>query len=451
MGTTKWIGTLAVAALAALPAVSAPSALGAPGGGAAVASAPLRDLAAAEGKYFGTAMTVGELADPAYRDLSAREAGVLTVGNELKWDTTEPARGSFDFGPGDQVVAGGVAAGQLVRGHTLVWHNQTPAWVKALEPADLHQAMVDHIAAVAGHYRGKLIAWDVVNEAFADDGTRRQEFWQLKLGDGYIADAFRAAHAADPTAKLYYNDYNIDGIGAKSDAVYEMVKSFLEEGVPIHGVGLQAHLIVGQVPSTVRQNIQRFADLGLEVAITELDVRMDTPADAAKLAAQAADYSAVVSACVAVDGCAGVTTWGLSDKYSWIPSVFPGQGAALPFDESFRPKPAYDAVAAAFGGGSQAACSAVYRVVGQWGGGFQGEVVVTAGAAALTGWAVTWPLGSGQAVTAAWNASVSTAGGVVTARNASYNGSVGAGRSTSFGFLASGPHAAAPSVSCAAG
>ncbi|GAA2681926.1 MULTISPECIES: endo-1,4-beta-xylanase [Actinosynnema] len=213
MGTTKWIGTLAVAALAALPGLSAPGALAAPGGGAALPAtapapdaAPLRDLAAAKGKYFGNAMIVSELNDPAYRDLSAREAGVLTPGNELKWDTTEPARGAFNFGPGDQVVAGGVAAGQRVRGHTLVWHSQTPEWVKALEPADLHQAMIDHITAVAGHYRGKVIAWDVVNEAFAEDGARRQEFWQRKLGDGYIADAFRAAHAADPDAKLYYND-----------------------------------------------------------------------------------------------------------------------------------------------------------------------------------------------------------------------------------------------------
>ncbi|GAA2681714.1 MULTISPECIES: endo-1,4-beta-xylanase [Actinosynnema] len=249
---------------------------------------------------------------------------------------------------------------------------------------------------------------------------------------------------------MLYNDYNIDGIGAKSDAVYEMVKSFIESGVPIHGVGLQGHLILGQVPSTVRQNIQRFADLGVEVAFTELDIRMNTPADAAKLAAQAADYSAVVSACVAVTGCVGVTTWGLSDKYSWIPSVFPGEGAALPFDESFRPKPAYDAIAAAFGGGSAGACSAVYRVIGQWGGGFQGEVVVTAGAAAVKGWTVTWPIASGQAVTAAWNATVTTAGGVVTARNASYNGSLGAGRSTTFGFLVSGPLTTPPAASCAA-
>lgn len=313
---------------------------------------PLRELAAAKGKYFGSAMTVAELNDTPNRELTAREAGALTVGNEMKWDATEPTRGQFTFGAGDQVVAGAVAASQSVRGHTLVWHNQTPAWVQDLPADQLRQAMLDHIREVAGHYRGKVFAWDVVNEAFEENGTRRQSFWQQKLGDGYIAEAFRAARAADPSAKLYYNDYNIDGLGAKSDAVYELVRSFKQQGVPIDGVGLQAHLLLGGVPSSMQQNIQRFADLGVDVAITELDVRMNLPSDAAKLATQAADYRAVARACLAVTRCVGITTWALSDKHSWIPSVFPGQGAALPFDESFRPKPAYHALVAAFSGTS---------------------------------------------------------------------------------------------------
>ncbi|MFD1048245.1 endo-1,4-beta-xylanase, partial [Kibdelosporangium lantanae] len=277
-----------------------------------------------------------------------RLAVVLAATTSTVALATPVMAGQHDSSPG----AAAVAANQRVRGHTFVWHNQAPNWVQNLGATDLHQAMLDHINTEATHYKGKVYSWDVVNEAFNDDGTRRQSFWQQKLGDGYIADAFRAARAADPGAKLYYNDYNTDGLGAKSDAVYNMVKSFKQQGVPIDGVGIQAHLIIGQVPSSMQQNIQRFVDLGVEVAITELDIRMNTPSSSDKLATQASDYTKVANACVAVTGCVGITTWGLSDKYSWIPSTFPGQGAALPFDENLQPKPAYNSLAQAFGGTS---------------------------------------------------------------------------------------------------
>jgi endo-1,4-beta-xylanase len=407
---------------------------------------------------------VSEWNDSAYKALGNREANMLTPGNEMKWDTTEPNPGQFNFAPADSLVAAAVAANQRVRGHTLVWHSQTPSWVQNLPAAELRQAMTSHITAEVNHYRGKLYAWDVVNEAFNEDGTRRQSFWQQKLGDGYIAEAFRAARAADPTVKLYYNDYNTDGIGAKSDAVYNMVKSFLQQGVPIDGVGLQAHLIVGQVPGTMRQNIQRFADLGVEVAITELDIRMQTPATAAKLATQASDYTAVANACLAVAGCVGITTWGLSDKYSWIPSVFPGEGAALPFDESLRPKPAYDSLYRAYGGTGNpptsttttttpppGGCTAAYAIVSQWQGGFQGEVKVIAGGSAITGWTVTWTFPNGQSISSAWNAAVTSNGSGVTAKNMAYNGRVEAGGGTAFGFLGnwSGVNGV-PTVACAA-
>lgn len=429
----------------------------------ATAASPLRDLAAAKGVYFGTAATVSEWNDAAYKALGNREANMLTPGNEMKWDTTEPSRGQFNFGPADSLVAAAVAANQKVRGHTLVWHSQTPNWVQNLPATELRQAMVDHITAEVSHYRGKLYAWDVVNEAFEENGTRRQSFWQQKLGDGYIADAFRAARAADPAVKLYYNDYNTDGIGAKSDAVYNMVKSFLQQGVPIDGVGLQAHLIVGQVPGTMRQNIQRFVDLGVEVAITELDIRMPTPPTAAKLATQASDYTAVAEACLAVTGCVGITTWGLSDKYSWIPSVFPGEGAALPFDDSLRPKPAYDSLYRAYGGTGNpptstttttpppGGCTAAYAIVSQWQGGFQGEVKVTAGGSAISGWTVTWTFPNGQSVNSAWNAAVTSSGSGVTAKNMNYNGRLSPGAVTAFGFLGSWNSTnGVPTVTCAA-
>ncbi|KAA2252209.1 endo-1,4-beta-xylanase [Solihabitans fulvus] len=438
----------AVAAVLLLPSGRVPQADAATG---------LRDLAAAKGVYFGTAATVGEWNDATYKALGAREANMLTPGNEMKWDTTEPNPGQFNFGPADSLVASAAAANQRVRGHTLVWHSQAPSWVQNLGASDLRQAMLNHINTEVTHYKGKLYSWDVVNEAFNDDGTRRQSFWEQKLGDGYIADAFRATHAVDPGAKLYYNDYNTDGIGAKSDAVYAMVKSFKQQGVPIDGVGLQAHLILGQVPSSMQQNIQRFVDLGVEVAITELDVRMNTPATPDKLATQATDYATVANACLTVTGCVGITTWGLSDKYSWIPSTFPGQGAALPFDENFQSKPAYDSLVKAYGGTvtppppGQGTCAATYQIVNQWPGGFQGEAQITAGSSAINGWTVTWTFADGQRITSSWNASVTADGAAVTAKNAGYNGTVAAGASTTFGFLATWNGAnSAPSPACAA-
>jgi endo-1,4-beta-xylanase len=217
--------------------------------------------------------------------------------------------------------------------------------------------------------------------------------------------------------------------------------------VPIDGVGLQAHLVVGQVPSSMRQNIQRLADLGVDVAVTELDIRMKTPSDSSKLAQQAQDYSKVVNACLAVTRCVGITTWGLSDNHSWIPGVFPGEGAALPFDNNLQPKPAYNAMSAAFGTGDPTTtttttndpqptgCTAAYQVTGQWQGGFQAEIKVSAGSTPVTGWTVTWSFADGQSVSSSWNAVVTTSGGAVSAKNADHNGAIGAGASTTFGFV----------------
>jgi endo-1,4-beta-xylanase len=208
--------------------------------------------------------------------------------------------------------------------------------------------MERHITAEVSHYAGQLYAWDVVNEPFNEDGSFRTTPFLTAMGPGYIADALRTARAADRKAKLYLNDFNIEGIGPKSDAMYALAKSLKEHHVPLDGVGIQGHLILGQVPATMRANIARFAALGLDVAITELDIRMPLPVTDAKLAQQADDYAAVVSSCTGVRRCVGITQWGVGDFDSWIPPFFPGQGAALPFDENYQPKPAFTAVAHVF-------------------------------------------------------------------------------------------------------
>jgi endo-1,4-beta-xylanase len=303
--------------------------------------------------------------------------------------------------------------------------------------------MNDHIALEVGRYKGRLAAWDVVNEPFNEDGTYRQTLWYNGLGVDYIAQALTAARAADPAAKLYINDYNVEGVNAKSTALYNLVRDLKARGVPIDGVGLQAHLILGQVPSTLQQNIQRFADLGLDVAITELDIRMQLPATEAKLAQQRTEYEAVVKACVAVTRCTGLTVWGFTDSDSWIPDTFPGEGAATPYDENYAPKPAYYGIVTALGGtGSQPpvpdGCTAAYSVANQWNTGFTGKVTIRCtGGSSLSSWRVNWTFGAGQRIGQAWNATCTQTGATVSCTNASWNGSVPNGSSVAFGFNAS--------------
>ncbi|KAF9466619.1 endo-1,4-beta xylanase [Collybia nuda] len=320
-----------------------------------LANAQLHFLAVAAGKeYFGTATDNPELSDSAYvTQLSnTTDFNQITPGNSMKWDATEPSRGIFTFSGGDAIAAQATKNGQLVRGHNCVWHNQLPAWVTNgnFDNATLTSIVQNHCSTLVAHYKGKiaLVSWDVINEPFNDDGTFRTSVFFNTMGTSYIQVALNAARAADPGAKLYINDFNIEGTGAKSTAMLNLVKSLKSSGVPIDGVGIQAHLIVGQVPSTIQANLAQFATLGIEVAITELDIRMTLPSTAALLAQQRKDYQTVIAACKATKACVGVTVWDWTDKYSWIPGTFSGQGAACPWDENLVKKPAYDGIVAGF-------------------------------------------------------------------------------------------------------
>ncbi|WP_416972329.1 endo-1,4-beta-xylanase [Streptomyces sp. 4F14] len=406
---------------------------------AQAADTPLRDLGTAKGKVIGTAVTGSKLTGT-YGDLAGAQFSSLTPGNAMKWGSVEPTQGTFNWAEADQIVDFAEAHNQQVRGHTLVWHSQNPNWLTngSWTPAQLSTLLQNHINTEVGRYKGRIAAWDVVNEPFNEDGTYRPTLWYNGLGVDYIANALTWARAADPNAKLYINDYNVEGVNAKSNALYNLVSSLKQRGVPIDGVGLQAHLILGQVPSTFQQNIQRFADLGLDVAITELDIRMNLPSDATKLAQQKADYKAVTAACVAVARCVNLTVWGFTDSDSWVESTFPGQGAATPYDANFQPKPAYYGISEALGGGGTTpptgACKATYSVTSQWNTGFTGNVVISCSGAALSSWRATWSFGAGQAVTQAWNATCTQSGAAVSCANASYNGTVPDGGSVSFGF-----------------
>ncbi|KAG9034570.1 hypothetical protein FRB95_013023 [Tulasnella sp. JGI-2019a] len=309
-------------------------------------------LAKAHGRYFGTAPdALWSITDAPYLALTGNssEFGMITPANAMKYDTIEPSQGVFSYTHGDYTVSWAKANGQTVRGHNFVWYNQIPSWVTAggFSNATLVAILQNHIANEAGHYKGELYCWDVVNEPFNDDGTWRSDVWYNTIGPAFVPIAFKAARAADANAILYVNDYNIETIGAKSTAHYTLAQQMIAEGVPYQGIGCQGHLIVGEAPATssVVTNFARFAALGMEWALTELDIRMTLPETTALLTQQATDYATIVNACLQSTACVGITTWDTSDDYSWVPSTFSGQGDALLFDSNKQPKPAYYSVA----------------------------------------------------------------------------------------------------------
>ncbi|MEU8004631.1 endo-1,4-beta-xylanase [Catellatospora sp. NPDC049111] len=314
----------------------------------ASASGPLRTHAAARGKFIGFAAATSPLAnESAYRTIAQTEFNQITAENAMKWDATESSDNNWNFSGADQIVNFAVANNQQVHGHTLVWHNQTPGWVQGLGASAMRSAMQDHISTLVGRYanNANVVSWDVVNEVFEENGSFRSSFWYNTLGQSFIADAFRYARAADPDARLCINDYNVEGINAKSTAMYNLVQSLRAQNVPVDCVGFQTHLATQYgFPSDLQQNLQRFAALGVQVRITEVDIRIVMPRTSAKDTTQATYYSNVINACMAVPACAGVTVWGFTDKYSWVPDTFPSEGAALLYDANYQQKPAYTAV-----------------------------------------------------------------------------------------------------------
>ncbi len=337
---------------------------GASPGGAGAAGAPtgpfcdlpdtLRAAGDCTGRLVGAALAAHRLGEAAYAS-AAREHSYVTCENEMKWGSIEPNRGQFDFEPANDVVEFAQQNGMRIKGHALVWHNQLPAWVQNLtNAADARTAMLDHIAAVVGEYRGEIEAWDVVNEVWQNEETwvdgqpalRDYVFTRL-LGDSFIDEAYRAARDADPDAKLYYNDYRAEGLNAKSDAIYGMVRGMVERGVPLDGVGLQMHQGApnGVIPlAEIVANMQRLADLGLEVVISETDIHRcagQTPEE------QRQEYHDIVAACVAQPACRAITFWGVGDAYSWLrdeddTGCAAGEDpAGLLWDAAWNKKPAY--------------------------------------------------------------------------------------------------------------
>jgi endo-1,4-beta-xylanase len=340
-------------------------------------------------KKYARLFPIGAAVDPTSRQTHAplleQHFSSVTAENEMKFESVEPTEGVFDYAEADRLVEFAQAHGMKVRGHTLVWHRQTPDWVfqaaggGPASPELLLSRLKNHIDHVVAHFEGRVYAWDVVNEAILDDGKYRTDHeaeadqrsrWHGILGTDYIAKAFEYAHAADPGAKLFYNDYR-NYIPAKRQAIYEMLKELLARGVPIHGVGLQCHLSIE--PSTdpnnhgfhqtlpeMEKTIELYASLGLDVQVTELDLSLYVPGvkytpetfytaetftDALEQR-QAERYAAFFELFRKhAKVITGVTFWGIADDNTWLSEFSSGRkDFPLLFDVKHEPKHAFERV-----------------------------------------------------------------------------------------------------------
>ncbi|KAG8160620.1 hypothetical protein KVR01_008884 [Diaporthe batatas] len=311
---------------------------------------------AAGKEYVGTALTIRD--DPQEQEIITTQFGSITPENAMKWEVTESSRGNFSFDGADAVVAFAQENDQTIRCHTLVWHSQLPTWVSGggFDNATLLEIMKTHIDTVVGRYKGVCDQWDVVNEALNEDGTYRENVFYQTIGEAYIPIAFQYTQAADPDARLFLNDYNLEYAADKAKGAARIVQLVQSYGARIDGVGLQGHLTSepttssggGVIPSlsTLDSALALYTDLGVDVAYTELDIRFNTSSGdlATKLETQADAYVSVFQSCLNNDRCIGITIWGVSDKYSWIPSTFTGEGEALVWDDNYQEKPAYQAI-----------------------------------------------------------------------------------------------------------
>lgn len=317
-------------------------------------------------RIVGVAVSEAGLQDPAYAATVAAQFNQITAENEMKWEAIEPEPGVFDFTRADAIVSFAQQNGMTVRGHTLVWHSQLAPWVEALVGPDaVREAMTRHIQTIVAHYRdnfpGVVVAWDVVNEALnvmqgpmGGVPIYRDSIFYRELGEGFIAEAFQIAYDTDPNVLLFYNDFGVEGsTGAKSTGTFDMVSGLVAAGVPIHGMGFQMHTgPTDQGPNAgdFATNIARYAGLGLQVEITEMDVSLCSVGDnPLGRELQRYRYNRVLSACFESPACRSVSLWGLSDSVSWLNDtgctqgtlVLDTQAAPLAFDGAFARKPAW--------------------------------------------------------------------------------------------------------------
>jgi|GEM_PF-564995 len=327
----------------------------------------LRKYAAMQNKYIGTCVGNNSSFYSLYYNSPTHifyktvndNFNCVVAENEFKPYAVHTSRYVYNFSNVDKLIAFTQKNNTRLRGHTLIWHSQLPSWLGAGTDGltntnnytrdTLLKIMKEHITTIVGHCKGKVQEWDVVNEPFEGSGALRKSIWQQVIGNDFIDSAFVYAHQADPDALLYLNEYGVEDMGgSKSEAMFNLISGLKNKGIPIHGAGLQCHFSAsGFNPHKVEQNIKRYAPLGLNCIITELDLSLPTAAfgNADYYKQQAINYATLANIWLRNDNSPTFVMWGFTDLYSWIPSNSGNtRGEALIFDTKYQPKPAYNAI-----------------------------------------------------------------------------------------------------------
>lgn len=284
----------------------------------------------------------------AYRNIASNEFTSMTAENHMKMMLIHPAADRFDFSKGDEIVAFAAKTGKRMHGHTLVWHNQVPQWMKDFQGDQKawEDLLKNHIQTVATHYKGQVSGWDVVNESFLDDGSLRPSLWADHIPD-YIAKSFQWAHEADPNAILFYNDYGQDGHPKKMQAILDLVADLKKRQIPIHGLGLQMHINVDSKRTEIAMVIEQSAQTGLAIHFSELDIAVNpknNPEYIYEASAQNELFAFIFKTYRAIPAKQqyGITFWNVSDKDTWLRGYFkrPKEYPLL-FDETYTKKSGY--------------------------------------------------------------------------------------------------------------
>lgn len=264
----------------------------------------------------------------AYQTVAKSQFDMVVCENEMKFQPSEPSRGKFSYQGGDKVYDFAKANGMAMRGHNFLWHSQS-GWAQTYNGSrtEMLSIMKTHIDSVGGHFKTKILEWDVLNEITSDGGGGlRNSFWQTRIGDDYPDSAFVYSHQViGGNGFLYYNDYGAEGLNAKSNSIYALAKRLKAAKIPIDGIGLQCHLSKGLNAKDISANIKRLGELGLRVSMTEIDIKNGT----------SQDWTNLMGACLENFNCVSFVTWGLDDAISWL-----GSGCdCLLYDGQLKPKP----------------------------------------------------------------------------------------------------------------
>ena len=308
---------------------------------------------------FGAAISVDLFrSNLTYKTIVQREYNSITLENAMKIGVIHPSENFYNWQDADEIVQFALNNGQKVHGHTLIWHSDIPQWIYNFQGNSAAWEMLfkTHIQRIVSHYKGKVKSWDVVNEAYEDNGSLSRSIWLEKIGSDYIAKAFTYAHEADPDALLFYNDYGQEyGYEFKSEkgqAIVTMANSLLKRNIPIHGLGLQMHTKYTQSDDNISKAINLAASTGLKIHLSELDVAMNVSYDTALTFSksleemQAAKFKSIVQIYNKLPATQkfGITTWNVGDKDSWIPVFFKVPDWPTIFNEQYEKKLAYQAI-----------------------------------------------------------------------------------------------------------